>query len=72
MIAENSSTMLQQYIDDVNAAKTKWEEAKNCFENASDPELIDIAIYEEQAAMRRYLRTLKQIKEYTRCSEASR
>ena len=68
---EQSTNELQQHVDEVNAAKTRWEEAKNCFENASDPDSVDIAILEEQAAMRRYLLALKRIKEYTNYSEAS-
>ena len=62
---------LQQYIDNVQPSKARWEETKNCFENVCDPELIDIAILEEQAALRRYLRSLKQIKDYNNFSQAT-
>ena len=65
LLPQRASNELQQYLDEVNAAKAKWEESKNCFENVCDPDLVDIAILEEQAAMRRYLRSLKKIKEYT-------
>lgn len=43
-------------------AKKEWEEAKNIFENASEPDLVDYAIYNIEAAERKYVYLLRKIK----------
>lgn len=43
-------------------AKKEWEEAKNIFENVSEPDLVDYAIYNVEAAERKYVYLLRQIK----------
>lgn len=43
-------------------AKQDWENAKNIFENVTNPDLIDYAIYNVDAAEKRYMYLLKQIK----------
>ncbi|MGD9569776.1 MAG: DUF2508 family protein [Sedimentibacter sp.] len=49
------------YINLENAKK-EWEEAKNIFENVSEPDLVDYAIYNVEAAEKKYVYLLKQIK----------
>lgn len=49
------------YINLENAKK-EWEEAKNIFENVSEPDLVDYAIYNVEAAERKYVYLLRQIK----------
>lgn len=49
------------YINLENAKK-EWEEAKNIFENVSEPDLVDYAIYNVEAAEQKYVYLLKQIK----------
>lgn len=49
------------YINLKNAKK-EWEDAKNIFENVSDPDLVDYAIYNVDAKEKRYMYLLKQIK----------
>lgn len=43
-------------------AKKEWEEAKNIFENVSEPDLVDYAIYNVEAAEKKYVYLLRQIK----------
>ncbi|NYB75127.1 YaaL family protein [Sedimentibacter hydroxybenzoicus DSM 7310] len=43
-------------------AKKEWEEAKNIFENVSEPDLVDYAIYNIEAAERKYVYLLRKIK----------
>lgn len=49
------------YINLENAKK-EWEEAKNIFENVSEPDLVDYAIYNVEAAEKKYVYLLKLIK----------
>lgn len=49
------------YINLENAKK-EWEEAKNIFENVSEPDLVDYAIYNIEAAEKKYVYLLKLIK----------
>ncbi len=46
----------------LESAKKEWEEAKNIFENVSEPDLVDYAIYNVEAAERKYVYLLRQIK----------
>ena len=56
---ENISNDL--YIN-IENAKREWEDAKNIFENVSQPDLVDFAIYKVEAAERKYVYLLRQIK----------
>lgn len=49
------------YIN-LETARKEWEDAKNIFENVSDPDLIDYAIYNVEAAQKKYSYLIKQIK----------
>jgi len=49
------------YIN-VENAKREWEDAKNIFENVSQPDLVDYAIYKVEAAEKKYIYLLRQIK----------
>lgn len=57
--ATNNSNDL--YINLENAKK-EWEEAKNIFENVSEPDLVDYAIYNVEAAEKKYVYLLRKIK----------
>ncbi|OJU09800.1 MAG: hypothetical protein BGN88_11850 [Clostridiales bacterium 43-6] len=46
----------------LESAKKEWEEAKNIFENVSEPDLVDYAIYNVEAAEKKYVYLLRQIK----------
>ncbi|MEL7648850.1 MAG: YaaL family protein [Sedimentibacter sp.] len=49
------------YIN-IENAKKEWEDAKNIFENVSEPDLVDYAIYNVDAAEKKYIYLLRQIK----------
>jgi len=53
---------LTDIYDSIEHAKKNWEDAKNIFENVTNPDLIDYAIYNVDAAEKRYTYLLKQIK----------
>ncbi len=45
---------------EIRAALQKWKDATRFFESVSDPELMDYAIYDMEAARRRYMFLLRQ------------
>ena len=49
------------YIN-IENAKREWEDAKNIFENVTQPDLVDYAIYKIEAAEKKYIYLLRQIK----------
>ena len=54
--------------DDINMVQLKqafaeWKASQNYFENVTDPELIDYAIYDMEAARRKYFYLVKKNKE---------
>ena len=49
------------YIN-IENAKREWEDAKNIFENVSQPDLVDYAIYKVEAAEKKYIYLLRQVK----------
>lgn len=60
---------VQKDVDDKNDlyislenARKEWEEAKNIFENVSEPDLVDYAIYNVEAAEKKYVYLLRKIK----------
>ncbi len=61
---EEISARNELYIS-LNIAKREWENAKNIFENVSNPDLVDYAIYNIDAAEKRYMYLLKQMKNYS-------
>lgn len=50
------------YIKEVEKAHSEWMAAQNYFENVADPDLVDYAIYELEAARRKYMYMLKQVR----------
>ena len=47
---------------EVREALKNWKDSVNYFENAKDPELVDFAIYDMEAAKRRYIFLLRHSK----------
>jgi hypothetical protein len=43
----------------VSQALREWQDAQKYFEEVSDPDLVDVAIYDLEAARRRYMYLLK-------------
>ena len=60
-VQKNANDKSDLYINLENAKK-EWEEAKNIFENVSEPDLVDYAIYNVEAAEKKYVYLLRQIK----------
>lgn len=60
-IQKGSDSKNDLYINLENAKK-EWEEAKNIFENVSEPDLVDFAIYNIEAAEKKYVYLLRKIK----------
>ena len=53
----------QNFINIINKAHEEWRNAEQLFQNVSDPDLIDHAIYKVEAARSRYVYLLKKAKE---------
>jgi len=49
----------EQYRADVRQALRQWKEAAAYFENVSDPALVDYAVFDMEAAQKRYVYLLK-------------
>ncbi len=47
---------------DIRRAYADWQAAENYFENVTDPDLIDFAIYDIEAAKKKYIYMLKRAK----------
>lgn len=61
MIKKSPNDNSDLYIN-LEKAKKEWEEAKNIFENVSEHDLVDYAIYNVEAAEKKYVYLLRQIK----------
>lgn len=55
-----------EYRNDVRRAYDVWQAAQNYFDNVADPDLIDFAIYDMEAAKKRYVYMLKKAREQYR------
>jgi hypothetical protein len=51
------------YASDVRRAYSDWQAAENYFDNVADPDLIDFAIYDMEAAKKKYVYMLKKARE---------
>lgn len=60
--AQETEDYMEDIYNSIENAKKNWEDAKNIFENVTNPDLIDYAIYNVDAAEKRYTYLLKQIK----------
>ncbi len=52
-----------KYADEVKRAYAAWQAAENYFDNVADPDLIDFAIFDMEAAKKRYVYMLKKARE---------
>ncbi len=53
----------QEFVEIVRKARVEWESAERTFHDVSDPDLVDFAIYNVEAAKAKYIYLLKQAKE---------
>jgi hypothetical protein len=51
------------YAADVHRAYSEWQAAENYFDNVDDPDLIDFAIYDMEAAKKKYSYMLRKARE---------
>ncbi len=51
------------FSSQIKKAHADWQAAENYFQNVADPDLIDFAIYDIQAAKKKYIYMLKKAKE---------
>ncbi len=59
----NLSNEDKEIIKEIEKAKQEWEDAAQFFEFVNEPEMVDYAIYLQQAACVKYMHLLKQAKE---------
>lgn len=59
----NKDTQDDMNIIQLKQAFAEWKASQNYFENVTDPELIDYAIYDMEAARRKYFYLVKKNKE---------
>ena len=60
MLFRNRQEDFDSRAEDVRKALTEWQEAKRYFENVSDPDLVEYAVYQVEAARRRYVLMLRR------------
>lgn len=59
---KNTDDERREIIEDIKIAKEKWLEKEKFFQEVTEPELIDFAIYELEASKIRYMYLLKKLK----------
>ena len=59
---ENIDTPEMRLADQIREAQQEWVRAQKYFQWVSDPELVDHAIFAEEAARRKYIYLLNQAK----------
>lgn len=60
MLARSGKRAAKGMREEVNGALRAWQDAVKYFESVRDPELVDFAIYEMEAARRKYMFLLKR------------
>jgi hypothetical protein len=49
-------------LEQVQAAHREWQAAQNYFQEVSDPDLVDVAIYHMEAAQRKYMHLVREVR----------
>ena len=60
LFMRNKENQQDQRAQQVLRAMEQWQEAQRYFESVSDTDLVDYAIYEAEAARRKYMLLLKR------------
>lgn len=60
LFMRNKENQKEQRAAQVLRAMEQWQEAQRYFESVSDTDLVDYAIYEAEAARRKYMLLLKR------------
>ena len=50
------------FATEIKKAHADWQAAENYFDNVADPDLVDFAIYDIEAAKKKYIYMLKKAK----------
>ena len=50
----------EEFMEILTEARDEWMQAQNYFDNVSEPDLVDYAIYRLEAAKKRYTYLIKQ------------
>ncbi|MFA5576172.1 MAG: DUF2508 family protein [Tissierellaceae bacterium] len=61
-VFSRSENDMEEMIDDLNRAHKEWRAKEEIFKEVTDPDLVDIAIYEMEASKIKYIYLLKRIK----------
>ena len=60
LFMRNKENQQDQRAEQVLKAMEQWQKAQRYFESVSDTDLVDYAIYEAEAARRKYMLLLKR------------
>jgi len=60
LFMRNKESRQDQRAEQVLKAMEQWQKAQRYFESVSDTDLVDYAIYEAEAARRKYMLLLKR------------
>ena len=60
LFMRNKENRQDQRAEQVLKAMEQWQKAQRYFESVSDTDLVDYAIYEAEAARRKYMLLLKR------------
>ncbi|HEY3365268.1 MAG TPA: DUF2508 family protein [Symbiobacteriaceae bacterium] len=52
----------QDLMSQVQAAHREWQAAQNYFQEVSEPNLVDVAIFSMEAAQRKYMHLVRQLR----------
>jgi len=61
-LSRNKAERRSELSDDVHTAWLRWQHAVDYFNSVSDPDLIECAIYDVQAASKHYMYLIKYAK----------
>lgn len=59
---DGSHLACQDLMTQVQAAHREWQAAQSYFQEVSDPNLVDVAIYHMEAAQRKYMHLVRQLR----------
>lgn len=61
---EKSENLKNEMLESLRLAHKEWKDKESYFESVTEPDLIDYAIYDMEAAKLKYVYLLKKIKEW--------
>ncbi len=63
LLSRREKKRAQGEAEDIRRAMEQWQEAERYFRNVSDTDLVDYAVFEMEAARRKYVLLLKRYAE---------